>query len=54
VNFPTRALLAALDPDWHLLRSGVPAVPLLGVLGLLYLVLVQHREFRSRARSVPT
>jgi hypothetical protein len=54
VNFPTRWLLSALDSDWQLLRSLVPAVPLLGVLGLLYLVLVQHRELRSRARSVPT
>ena len=54
VNLPMRWLLAALDPDWRLLRSLVPAVPLLGVLGLLYLSLVQHRELRSRARSVPT
>ncbi len=52
VNFPLLGALEALPADWRLLRSLVPAAPLIGVLGLLYLLLVQHREIRSRTQSV--
>jgi hypothetical protein len=54
VNFPLRIALDTVPLDWRLLRSLVPAAPLLGVLGLLYLLLVQHREMRSRTQSALT